>query len=255
MVSPSRAKRLPIKRYRLHCPIRSSLPSRRMAEDDHSGPPPHTHPPTPPRRQLFWMRRPFPGDFPGNPGARETTGNLAAHPENPPGNATDAHPSSRGMRRGVPGGRISRGLSRAISKSPGDFPGAGIPGKSTGGLPAEFVSREMLGGLPGTWMRAQGISRGFSWAISQVRGKFHAQYLPGNFPGTWTPRPTTREIPVKFPGESDSAASPPGEFSGKFGRGSRIALFSAILPSRALSPDHTPAGSFSPEYAIIRIDC
>ena len=62
----------------------------RMAENDH----------LPPRRQLFWLRQPLPGNLPGNPGSRE----------------------------------IAREMIRLRNQDPGKSPG-GIPGNA---FPGEF---------------------------------------------------------------------------------------------------------------------
>ena len=117
-----------------------------MAENDHL---------TPPRRQLFWMRKPFPGksrhlgNYPGPPRGisremREITreilpvefpggfsGYLAAQPGNAHGNSLPAQPKSREIDRWISGKRISREIH------------GGRPGKSTGdALRGKRISRE-----------------------------------------------------------------------------------------------------------------
>ena len=53
--------------------------------------------------------------------------------------------------------------------------------------------------------------------------------FPGNFPGAWRWRPTSRETPRGVSREIGRRVQFTGEFREKFGRGGRISLFSAIL--------------------------
>ena len=91
-----------------------------MAENDHLG-----FPPT--RRQLFWLRRPPPGKFPGK----------SRHPGNFPGNSGNCPVD---IARG-----ISRDLGCAARKSPGEYHGraAKTPANSPGNRPANFTGSPM----------------------------------------------------------------------------------------------------------------